>query len=150
MEFTEHNWPSNYLPCPLLIAKIRCVLALIPYKANHTRESSRLTFSISTCPVLSLAHFSQASVQHLFTPLDLEAHSAPSSARPMECNHTEIKPSEPLTLPNSGKCSQQLHPLPYLKAIVMAADAKMFEGNLWTVSDLSVAVSTDSSGCSVR
>lgn len=30
-----------------------------------------------------------------------------------------------------------------LKAIVMAADAKVFKGNLWTVSDLSVAVSTD-------
>lgn len=39
---------------------------------------------------------------------------------------------------------------PTLKAIVMAADAKMFEGNLWTVSDLSVTVSTDSSGCSLR
>lgn len=37
-----------------------------------------------------------------------------------------------------------------LKAIVMAADAKMFEGNLWTVSDLSVAVSTDPSGYSLR
>lgn len=30
-----------------------------------------------------------------------------------------------------------------LKAIVMAADAEVFEGNLRTVSDLSVAISTD-------
>lgn len=38
---------------------------------------------------------------------------------------------------------------PTLKAIVMATDAKMFEDNLWTVSDLSVAVSTDPSSCSL-
>lgn len=36
-----------------------------------------------------------------------------------------------------------------LKAIVMAADAQVFEGNLGTVSDLSVAVSTDAPGRSV-
>lgn len=40
--------------------------------------------------------------------------------------------------------------VPYLKAIVMAADAQVFEGNLGTVSDLSVAVSTDAPGRSVR
>lgn len=39
---------------------------------------------------------------------------------------------------------------PTLKAIVMAADAKVFKSNLWAVSDLSVAISTDSSGCSLR
>lgn len=38
---------------------------------------------------------------------------------------------------------------PTLKAIVMATDAKMFKDNLWTVSDLSVAVSTDPSSCSL-
>lgn len=38
---------------------------------------------------------------------------------------------------------------PTLKAIVMATDAKMFKNNLWTVSDLSVAVSTDPSSCSL-
>lgn len=39
---------------------------------------------------------------------------------------------------------------PTLKAIVMAAKAEMFQGNLWTVSDLLVAVSTDPSTCSLR
>lgn len=36
-----------------------------------------------------------------------------------------------------------------LKAIVMAADAKVFEGNLGTVSDLPVAISTDAPSRSV-
>lgn len=37
---------------------------------------------------------------------------------------------------------------PTLKAIVMTADAKMFQDNLWTVSYVLVAVSTDPPSCS--
>lgn len=39
--------------------------------------------------------------------------------------------------------SHQICALSYLKTVLMAADAKMFKGNLWTVSDLMGAVSTD-------
>lgn len=31
---------------------------------------------------------------------------------------------------------------PTLKTVLMAADAKMFKGNLWTITDLTAAVST--------
>lgn len=41
-------------------------------------------------------------------------------------------------------------PLSYLKTILMAADGKMFKGNLWTVSDLTAAVSTHPFSCSRR
>lgn len=37
-----------------------------------------------------------------------------------------------------------------LKAILMAADAKVFQGNLWTVSNLAAAVSADPSSGSLR
>lgn len=94
---------------------------------------------MSICPVLLLVHSNQVPVPTTHSlPLTRKLIQLPvCKASQMDLNHTEFKPSpqslnpqDSLTLDNVLNSTTLL---PYLKAIVMAADAKMFEGNLWAV-----------------